>query len=798
MNRLSLVATCLGCALLAIIPTTVFAATITVTNTASTGPGTLDEAIFNSFTGDTIVFDVPLPATINLQDGPEFLEEDVTITGPGANQLTINGDGTNRIFFIDGTTVTISGLTISNGVTHGAIINFGTLTISECVLKNNLSKGGDGNQTNGGGGAGAGGAILNGSTDIFNFGPATLFVVNSTFSDNHAIGGGGDHGGGGGAGLGGAIFNADGIVVLSNCTFSANSAVGGPSGITGFDNGDNQGNGGNGLGNSAAGFGAFGLGIGIDGVDAGTGCGGGAASDGEQSSGICDGGNGGNGGKGGIGGGGGAGGPGADGCVVVNPGDGGNGGNGGNGGDGEFGGGGGGAGAGGNPTGVGTLTGSVGTPAAGGLGAGSGVLTNGGAGAGFGGAIFTYAFAETLIFNCTIVSNSATGGASAGHLADGIGIGGGIYNFDGFVDDVSTIVTGHVEVLNTIIASNTANSALDVGGVITSNGHNLIGIGDGSSGFINGTNGDLVGDAAHPLDPKLGPLANNGGPTFTQALLPGSPAINAGADVGCAATDQRGVTRPQILHCDIGAFELDDTPPVAICHNVVVTVVSNCSANASIDNGSSDPDAGDSITLSQSPPGPYALGVTIVTLTATDHHGATNSCAATVTVIDNFTPTIICPSNITVSAVSPTGTVVFYTAPTVIGGCGTTVTSTPSSGSLFGIGNTTVTCTAADPHGLTNSCTFNVRVKTASESITDAETLIQNLGLDSRLSKKLIRQLKSIATLADRGRTRSACKQLVSLFRTAERELNADHLTVNQTIQITTPLGQVFTVLGCP
>jgi hypothetical protein len=185
-------------------------------------------------------------------------------------------------------------------------------------------------------------------------------------------------------------------------------------------------------------------------------------------------------------------------------------------------------------------------------------------------------------------------------------------------------------------------------------------------------------------------------------------------------------------------------------------------------------------------------------LTATDHHGATNSCAATVTVIDNFTPTIICPSNITVSAVSPTGTVVFYAAPTVIGGCGTTVTSTPPSGSLFGIGNTTVTCTAADPHGLTNSCTFNVHVKTASESITDAETLIQNLGLDSRLSKKLIRQLKSIATLADRGRTRSACKQLLSLFRTAERQLNADHLTVNQTIQITTPLGQVFTVLGCP
>jgi len=62
-------------------------------------------------------------------------------------------------------------------------------------------------------------------------------------------------------------------------------------------------------------------------------------------------------------------------------------------------------------------------------------------------------------------------------------------------------------------------------------------------------------------DPKLGPLADHGGPTLTMALLPYSAAINAGIDAVCAAPpvnnlDQRGIPRPQGAHCDIGAFEL--------------------------------------------------------------------------------------------------------------------------------------------------------------------------------------------------------------------------------------------------
>jgi hypothetical protein len=63
------------------------------------------------------------------------------------------------------------------------------------------------------------------------------------------------------------------------------------------------------------------------------------------------------------------------------------------------------------------------------------------------------------------------------------------------------------------------------------------------------------------LDPLLGPLDDNGGPTSTRALLSGSPATDAGDDQVCAAppvdgVDQRGYPRQYHPHCDIGAFEV--------------------------------------------------------------------------------------------------------------------------------------------------------------------------------------------------------------------------------------------------
>jgi hypothetical protein len=139
----------------------------------------------------------------------------------------------------------------------------------------------------------------------------------------------------------------------------------------------------------------------------------------------------------------------------------------------------------------------------------------------------------TLV-NCTIAYNSAgTTLSSAG---------------GGFM----TISSGTVSFKNTLVANNTAgNSRYNNGYIeyppITSLGYNLSG--DDSCGFDQPT--DLVN-----TDPLLGPLQDNGGPTFTQALLHGSPAIDKGGDPIAVVTDQRGVPRPQGPAFDIGAYEL--------------------------------------------------------------------------------------------------------------------------------------------------------------------------------------------------------------------------------------------------
>jgi len=86
------------------------------------------------------------------------------------------------------------------------------------------------------------------------------------------------------------------------------------------------------------------------------------------------------------------------------------------------------------------------------------------------------------------------------------------------------------------------------------------------------------------------------------------------------------------------AGKCQSRPPVTVCRDVTVSAGPNCTANASIDNGSFDPDNGDTIMLTQSPSGPYPLGTTQVTLTVTDNHGASSQSTATVTVIDNTPP----------------------------------------------------------------------------------------------------------------------------------------------------------------
>jgi len=191
-----------------------------------------------------------------------------------------------------------------------------------------------------------------------------------------------------------------------------------------------------------------------------------------------------------------------------------------------------------------------------------------------GGAIYNFNAAggaaktgTVTIVDSTVYSNTASGSRILG--------GGAIYNAGPLAVIASTIYSntagsgggvytpgGTAALTDTILAGNTASSGSgpDCSGTLTSGGYNLLGNNSACAGPTNGQNGDQVGTAASPLDPRLAPLAANGGPTQTLLPLAGSPAIDAVAAASCIPpTDQRGYARPDESAdkgaCDVGAAE---------------------------------------------------------------------------------------------------------------------------------------------------------------------------------------------------------------------------------------------------
>jgi hypothetical protein len=171
------------------------------------------------------------------------------------------------------------------------------------------------------------------------------------------------------------------------------------------------------------------------------------------------------------------------------------------------------------------------------------------------------------------ITSSTISGNSASDSNSGLGGGGGINTGGSSATiEASTIsgntgqfraggVNGSFISKNTIIALNTAPSGPDVYGTLTSENFNLIGNNSGVT-IMSAQFADQIGTPASPIDPLLGPLQDNGGPTLTRALLSGSPAIDKG-DSSSFSTDQRGFPRPIDTPAiadvgdggDIGAFE---------------------------------------------------------------------------------------------------------------------------------------------------------------------------------------------------------------------------------------------------
>jgi hypothetical protein len=167
-------------------------------------------------------------------------------------------------------------------------------------------------------------------------------------------------------------------------------------------------------------------------------------------------------------------------------------------------------------------------------------------GHGLGGAIYTgpiesgYGAVTTVTMqNSTLSDNQANDG-------------GGIYSYQG--PDTTSLV----EISNTILSAGfSGENIFNDGGTVTSHGYNVSS--DDGGGYLNGQ-GDQIN-----TDPLLGPLQDNGGPTFTHALLAGSPAIDAGDPSFTPPPyyDQRGVRFVRVFsgRIDVGAFETQPQPP---------------------------------------------------------------------------------------------------------------------------------------------------------------------------------------------------------------------------------------------
>ncbi len=521
----------IACCLAALwLPAAASAATLQVKSFADSGPGSLRATINGASAGDTI----QIPAgTITLTSGQLFPLVPLTLVGAGAGATFISGGGTQQMLY-DSHSLTVSGVTFENGHFSlgapgngggGAIEQTGgDLTISDCAFANNTAA-----ITNGTGDFDGGGAI-------YLTGGGKLSVSNTTFSGNKAtVDQGKDNGGG-------AIFaSGGGAVTVTGSTFSGDSyaetTAGFPAGGGAIYSSANP------VTVSASRFTGESATLKPAALNTVSDDGGGAiwSGGGTSLTGSSITGNSATVDRGAMR----------------------------NGGGGIY-----------NEAGPLSLTAStvagntvtisiVGPPTNG----GGGVFNDNSDGTGTDGVTI----ADSTISANTVAATAIGGGAEAGA--------GGLYEFGGGGTITNTTIAansvslpgGHVggggiyeagagtavqlTLKNTIVSGNTLspvtptkrNCDFDAtGSKIISAGHN---VSDDATCNLTAT-----GDQPN-TDPHIGPLAANGGPTQTRALLAGSPAIDHGDNSGCPSTDQRGVKRPVGAGCDVGAYEF--APPIS-------------------------------------------------------------------------------------------------------------------------------------------------------------------------------------------------------------------------------------------
>ncbi|MEM7333198.1 MAG: carbohydrate binding domain-containing protein [Chloroflexota bacterium] len=228
---------------------------ITVVNNNDSGSGSLRNALDQVAPGGDIYFDSSLAnSTITFTSGPLVINKPVNIDGSGAENLTLDGNGSDRILIVDATgDATVSHMTMSNGFgwqLAGAILNNGMLTLDHVTVSNNVMATDAGDFWQGGGaiytGTGGSTTIVDSTIDnntsgwagggLYGFFGSTTTVIRSTVSNNTATDVGGGFRSLGDADItnstlsgnesigwhGGALFVTDGVVNVTNSTIAKN------------------------------------------------------------------------------------------------------------------------------------------------------------------------------------------------------------------------------------------------------------------------------------------------------------------------------------------------------------------------------------------------------------------------------------------------------------------------------------------------------------------------------------------------------------------------------------------------
>ncbi|MGZ5544398.1 MAG: beta strand repeat-containing protein, partial [Limisphaerales bacterium] len=383
-----------------------------------------------------------------------------------------------------------------------------------------------------------------------------------------------------------------------------------------------------------------------------------------------------------------------------------------------------------------------------------------------GGGLYNGASGVLTIVNSTVNHNGA-GESGAGIQNDGLLTianctltrnhtntdGGGVYR-----------TGGTVNLINNIIAGNTAPMGPDVAGETNGQGngwgHNLVGNGSGSIGLTNGVAGNQIGTAIGPIDPHIDPLGAYGGATSTNRLESDSPALDAGDDCvaqnpGCLVTplttDQRGTgfARKFGAHVDIGAYESTCFPitvspsnlpngTVGVAYNQIITPSSGTAPySLSVNSGSLPTGLLFNSTTGSISGAPTVAGTFTFTVTATDANGCMGS--------QNYTVAINCPQITLLPSMLPNGVVGNIYGQTITASSGTgsysfAVTSgtlpTGLALSLAGVlsgtptaaGNFTFAVTATDANNCTGSQTVTININKATPTITWANPADINYG----------------------------------------------------------------------